>query len=496
MLGPNGEIRWIRLRNLCVRGADGRPLRMAGSVSDIDAYKRVEAALRESEERYALAMTGSNEGHWFWDLAADEFYASAKFSELIGGPGQARTMPYPDYRASLPVHPADEAHLTRAREDHLAGVTPRLDVEFRIVLPDSGELRWLHSRGQCFRDERGRPLRVAGSILDITSRKRAEASLRQSEERYALAVAGSDDGVWDWDFTAGLAFESARARQLQGLPPGPELQPLDDLVASLRVHPDDVARRAEGLRAHLAGETPAYEIEYRVHERRRRLPLDPRARGLHPRCRRARPAGWPARSATSTHASVPRNALRQSEERFALAVAGTNDGILDWDIVSDRMYVSERALHIVGLEPGIAIRGRVDWEALLMPRLHPDDAQRLTRELQLRPDQLRESHEGEYRIRDADGTYRWTRFRGMTVSNADGQPIRWAGSISDIDAAKQVEAALRRSEERYALAVDGSSEGLWDWDLSTDVLFLSQRAQELLWLRPARHSDHVESGSR
>ncbi len=482
VLRGDGECHWIRLRNLCVRDDAGRPVRLAGSVSDIDAYKRVEAALRESEARYALAMTGSNEGHWVWDLTRDELFASAKLCELMGWPAVTQTIPYADYLERLPVHPDDAQRLRKSREDLLADLVPRLDVEFRIILAASAEVRWLHSRGQCFRDADGHPVRVAGATVDVTQRKRDEDSLRRSEERYALAVAGSDDGVWDWDFVAGRAFESERARELQGLPPGPDLQPLDELVESLQVHPDDVALRAEALRAHLAGEVPAYECEYRV--RRSDGYRWIRVRAL---CIRDA-AGKACRLAGSVSDIDARkraeDALRESEERFALAVAGTNDGILDWDIVDDHMYVSERALRIVGLEPDARFETRGDWEALLMPRLHPDDARRLTDELHVHPGEHPRAHEGEYRLRGADGQYRWTRFRGMSVHDVDGRPIRWAGSISDIDAAKQTEEALRRSEERYQLAVAGSNEGLWDWDLATDSLFLSARAQELLWLEP------------
>ncbi len=77
-----------------MRDAEGAPLRLTGSVSDIDDYKRVETALRESEERYALALTGSNEGHWMWDFGPDTIFVSAKLAEIFGllgrHPGAAR----------------------------------------------------------------------------------------------------------------------------------------------------------------------------------------------------------------------------------------------------------------------------------------------------------------------------------------------------------------------------------------------------------------------
>jgi len=619
---PGGGWRWLRVRMICVRDAEGRATRLAGSVTDIDPYKRVEAALRESEERYAFAMSGSNEGHWVWDFHSQQIYVSARLAQLFGLGEEARVMPAQAYFDGLPLHPDDRERVLRNRSEHVAGLTPRLDHEFRVLLPGSAAPRWLHTRAQCFRDAEGRPLRLAGATVDITdrkraeealreseqrftiavagaddgiwdfdyvnnrvfgsrrareilglrfepevqtfeewfedvkmhpedaaerlramqehidghtpayegewrvlqpggghrwvrvrgvcvrdaegrplrmagsvsdidARKRAEESLRRSEERYALAVAGSDDGVWDWDFDAGVAFESARARQLQGLPPGPEVQPVEELVRSLRVHPEDAQRRAEGIRAHLAGETPAYECDYRV------LHDDGEYRWIHVRALCIRDAtGRPYRMAGSVTDIDARKraeeARRASEERFALAVAGSKDGILDWDVLNDRMYVSEQALQIVGLDAATPIATQGDWAAALMPRLHEDDAAKLADELRAYPDSQPPLHEGEYRVREAGdgggggsgGGWRWIRFRGMSIRDAAGRPVRWAGSLSDIDAQKKAEEALRRSDERYQLAVAGSDQGLWDWDLESDSLFLSPRAQQLLWLEP------------
>ena len=102
-----------------------------------------------------------------------------------------------------------------------------------------------------------------------------------------------------------MAFESARAREIQGLPPGPELQRLDDLVASLRVHPDDAPLRAERIRAHLAGETPAYEVDYRVRHDDGQYRWV-RVRALCIRDAQGQPCAWPARWSTSTRSAAPR----------------------------------------------------------------------------------------------------------------------------------------------------------------------------------------------
>jgi PAS domain-containing protein len=97
-------------------------------------------------------------------------------------------------------------------------------------------------------------------------------------------------------------------------------------------------------------------------------------------------------------------ALRESEERFALAVAGSKDGIVDWDIASDRMFASERALTIAGIAPGQVVKTCADW--MLLAKVHPDDAQRECDDFRQQLEGHAGIHEGEYRFLQADGSYR------------------------------------------------------------------------------------------
>lgn len=255
---------WIRVRGLCIRGPDGRALRMAGSISDIDARKRAEEALRQSEERYALAMTGSKEGHWVWELATDELYASARMYEIFTLPPAAPVRKRSEFVALAPLHPEDRSRLMLAFDDHIAGQLPRIDVEYRIVAHGSGEIRWLHVRAQCFRAADGTPLRVAGSTVDITARKRTEQALRESEERYQLAIAGANQGLWDWDLASDTVFLSPRAQRLFGIEPGEPQRPRREWIAQWTYHPEDRPRVRGALSAYLRGATRSFEVEYRM----------------------------------------------------------------------------------------------------------------------------------------------------------------------------------------------------------------------------------------
>ncbi len=474
----DGEYRWIHVRALCIRDAAGKPVRLAGSVTDIDGRKRAEVALRESEERYALAMAGSNEGHWLWNMPARQIYVSAKLAELFGFAGGAQVMVDSDYFARLPLHPEDRERVHRNRNDHVAGLTPRLDHEFRIVVPATGEVRWVHTRAQCFRDADGEPVRMAGSTVDATERKRTEEALRESEERFAVAVAGSDDGIWVWDYVAGTAYASQRAREIFGLSDWPELQSIDDWSARMerRLEPADIERRRAAIAAHVSGATPAYEFEYRV-----RTPQGNRwvrARGMCVRDHDGRPLRFAGSVSDIDVRKRGEDALRQSEERYALAMTGSRGGHWVWDAATDVFFVSGTANELFGLPADRPHTTRAAFRQRVP--VHPDDAERVQTILDDLTAGRIERADYEYRVRLPDGE-RWILTRSQRFQEADGSGLRVAGVSVDVTDRKRTEEALRRSEERYQLAVAGSNEGLWDWDIASDLLFLSPRAQQLVF---------------
>src|SRR5262249_44365875 len=169
-----------------------------------------------------------------------------------------------------------------------------------------------------------------------------------------------------------------------------------------------------------------------------------------------------------------RESLEVSRERFALAVDGSNDGIVDWDVVNDRMFSSPRAMQIVGIDSDQTVRPRAEWSALV--KYHPDDAARMKQDLNDFLEGRTEMRNGEYRVQLPDGGYRWIRHRNKCVRDAAGRPLRVAGSLSDIDAQKRAEEGLRQSEERFALAVAGSKDGVIDWDIASDRVYTPERA--------------------
>lgn len=153
-----------------------------------------EQALRDSEERYALAMEGANEGHWDWDLLTDRSFLSPKMKALHGRDEYSSVTSFTTWMAQVDIHPEDASRIESSVQDHLAGHAPNYEAEYRVRHAD-GKYHWLLARGRCLRDVTGKPYRFVGSTVDITSRKetesekeRLEARLRQVQKMEAIGT--------------------------------------------------------------------------------------------------------------------------------------------------------------------------------------------------------------------------------------------------------------------------------------------------------------------
>ncbi len=232
-----------------------------GVVRDITTRKKAEQALRESEERYALAMKGTNEGIWDWRIAADELYVSPRLQELLGVEGKDVMREREWLRF---IHPDDAPLFLERITAHLRGQTDFFICEFRLAGGYEKNPRWLRARGVAIRDAHERAYRMAGSIADITVRKSAQEALRVSQERYALAMKGTNEGIWDWDIKADMISVSSRLQHLLGLE-GRSSMPSKEWLRY--IHPDDRHPFVEKVTAHLKGDIDHFFFEFRLAEK-------------------------------------------------------------------------------------------------------------------------------------------------------------------------------------------------------------------------------------
>jgi diguanylate cyclase (GGDEF)-like protein/PAS domain S-box-containing protein len=159
------------------------PLSLERSIRYAVSHQQALDDLKRSEERYALAVRAANDGLWDWDLSSGRIYLSPRWHAMLGDPDRSGEDDCAVWFEL--VHDDDLVGLRAAIDAHLAGQTPHLQSEHRMRHAD-GSWRWTLSRGLAIRDAGGTPARMAGSLTDITDRRRAERQLQHDALHDAL----------------------------------------------------------------------------------------------------------------------------------------------------------------------------------------------------------------------------------------------------------------------------------------------------------------------
>ncbi len=250
--------RWVAAYGLADFDDHGRPIRLVGTIADITERKRAEHDLRRAQQRLELAQTAGGVGTYESDPELGYATGSEQFYRLFGLPPGSSRLDFATWRER--VHPADRdalfGQLRHLFTSGAAGATDRAAGEYRVVLPDGG-IRWFEYSGLLERDSSGRARRVVGSVIDVTSRRETEQSLRQSHERLQLALEAARLGDWRWDRDRDRISLSPRAADILGVAPRHELGH-QELIA--RIDPDDRAR-IDDLLEHAIEQRSNYSAE-------------------------------------------------------------------------------------------------------------------------------------------------------------------------------------------------------------------------------------------
>ncbi|MGC2857519.1 PAS domain-containing protein [Novispirillum sp. DQ9] len=179
---------------------------------------------------------------------------------------------------------------------------------------------------------------------------------------------------------------------------------------------------------------------------------------------------WRRRQRVDAALQQSRQALTASLQRFERAVAGSTAALWEFDLRTEEGYLAPQWQDLMGwADDGDAYR-------LWRSNLHPADRDRVLAEMRAHLE-TRVPFDTEYRLRAADGSWRWVKARGQATWDADGRATIMSGTVHDVT-------DLRRSKERLRLALEATHDGLWDWDLPTGHLFLSAPWKTMLGYAP------------
>ena len=266
---------------------------------------------------------------------------------------------------------------------------------------------------------------------------RLERRLADLGELHDAVMSGINEGVYDWNLEKGTIRYSERVMKAVGLP--------RELLSNIadwrsRIHPDDLPRYTQGFIDHFKGKTDRYECDYRYQA------LDgswrwARQHGIGLR----RQDGRVYRVVGSTGDIT---ALKQAEERYAVATSAAVEGIYEWDLTTGSLYLTDRAKAFFSIE------GEQLTPAAWNTRVHAEDypgyRAALVEHFKGRTPQL----EHEYRLADGRGAYKWVLDRGIGIRDAKGRVTKLVGALSDVTQRKRAEMELRRARDEAQEALE------------------------------------------
>ena len=434
----DGQVIWVRDEAVLVRDSGGTPLYWQGIFTDITERKRTEEALLENERRFRQLFENSADALFVHDEKGRFVDCNVEACRVLGyAREELLSLSVADVATRLI---SEEERREREGEtlwERALGSEPG-----RIVGFDENELR--RKDGTTFpvevgigAIEYGGRRRIFAAARDVTERKRAEAALKESEERFRSLVQNATEITTILGPDGTIYYESPAIERTLGYHP-------EELVGESAwdyIHPDDLevilASWAEALGG--GGATVRREFRFRHKDGSWRW-LEGTGRDL-----RGDP-GVQAVMVTSrdiTERKEAQEALKESEAKYRTLVEqipavtyieALDEGELDWNM----LYVSPQVEQLLGYTPEEYVADSKIWQELL----HPDDQQRVLAE-DARTEESGEPFSVEYRIFRRDGTVAWIRDEATLVWDEEGRPLFWQGVMHDVTDRKRSEERLR-----------------------------------------------------
>ena len=439
---------------------------------DITERKQAEEALRESEWRYREIFDNVLDALYLLEVTPD-----GGFRTLEVNPALERLTGIPRSfsvgKLQEETVPSDVAAIVNAKFRHCVEVGRPIEEEVELDLP-SGR-RYFQSTLIPARDATGQIHRIIGISHDVTERKRSEEALLISEARLQAAIDAANIGLWDWDLISGQMIGLGHHDKLLGFAPGT----FDSTYSSFekQIHPEDLEELNNAVQR-ARNDRSEYAHEYRV--------VWPDG-SIHWIAGRGRfvysEMGQPVRMYGAvldiTERKQAEEAIKQREEQLKISFEAAKIGTGEMDLQTNQITLSNAMRQVIGFPPGTFKATFQEYAQ----RVYPED-RAMVQQLVEGAIAGQPEINVDYRIVWPDGSIHWVTSRARTFYDEAGKAIRLVGAIMDITGLKQVEEALRISEQKSMEAQRVAHVGYWERDADSDLITWSDEVYRIFGISP------------
>lgn len=450
-----------------------------------------------------LGLEVANICTWEWNILTDEIYVSQNFRDLFGIDSGSFASTIEAWLKI--VHPLDREFvknaIARTRINHREECR-----EYRLII--NGKVKWICSQGKTYLDQAGNPVRILGTIRDITESKISQEDLQRSQD-FIQQIANTTPGIL-------YLFDLAEKRNLyvnnqvfQTLGYVPEaVTAIGNDFFERIMHPEDRLRISSHWQKFNRKPTEQEDFEQQDFEQQDSQPEDKilsfEYRMLHAngewRWFRSRDrvfkydeSGYPLQiigtAQDITDYKYTEAALQRSHEQFQLMATAVNCMVYDWEIERRTVERSQGLIRTLGYEPREVSTSPEWWSSII----HPDDRSVVEQQFQTFITGSNNNYSLEYRLcyKHEPGCL-WVQDMGFVVRDETNRPVRVVGIAIDVSDRKQAEINLTKIQQRFELAQKAGNIGIFDWDIQTGEVTWNEEEEIIFGLPLGEFGGHFQ----
>lgn len=435
-------------------------------LQDITFRKNLEHKLKDSNERYQLAVEGTNDVIWEYDFKRGTSYLSPQFWVALGLTEEAN--PLDNNLLSRYLHEEDRKSFISTIQGRFKRHEEDLEMETRFI-GSGGKVIWVFVKARILYDNAGVPTRVVGSLSNITSLKQARSKLQESEAKYRIISQNSSDCICLHSPERDFVFVSASSLDVIGYKP----DELENLRLRDIVSRDDYQAVKASIAEVILNPEKKIVVTFQAKQANGEMVwLETHGGAILDQQGQIMYFQTSTRNITARVEAEAK--LRESEERYKLISQNAHDIISLMDMDGKYLFISPSIKDALGYEvEEILGRHKNDF-------IHTDDLPIVHEGMQEVLEQDAKMTQALFRFRHKNGDYRWLEAKWGVIFNDEGEPIYFRSTKVDMTDKILAEQKLKEKEEQYKLVSENSTDVIALYDLDGRFSFISPSCFRLL----------------